>query len=82
MNRQCECKCKVDGSKCNSNQSWHNDKCRCECKKRNICEKDYIWNPTTCSCKNIKYLPIIIDNVVITFDEIIEAEAKSNDREA
>ena len=28
-----ECKCKFDGTKCNSNQWWNNDKCRCECKK-------------------------------------------------
>ena len=28
----CECKCKFDGGKCNSNQKWNNDKCRCECK--------------------------------------------------
>ena len=27
-----ECKCKFDGKKCNSNQSWNNNKCRCECK--------------------------------------------------
>ena len=23
----CECKCKFDGRKCNSNQKWNNDKC-------------------------------------------------------
>ena len=23
----CECKCKFDGTKCNSNQWWNNDKC-------------------------------------------------------
>ena len=23
----CECKCKLDGTKCNSNQWWNNDKC-------------------------------------------------------
>ena len=38
----CECKCKFDRAKCNSNQWWNNDKCRCECKKHNICEKYYI----------------------------------------
>ena len=32
----CECKCKFDGRKCNSNQKWNNDKCRCECKKNII----------------------------------------------
>ena len=28
----CECKCKFDGGKCNLNQKWNHDKCRCECK--------------------------------------------------
>ena len=42
---QCKCKRKFDGGKCSLNQKWNNDKCRCECKKYDICEKDYIWNP-------------------------------------
>ena len=67
----CACKCRFDGRKCNSNQEWNNDKFRCECKKH-ICEKDYIWNPATCSCENGKYLASIIDDSVITCDEIIE----------
>ena len=25
-------------------------------KKHHVCEKDYIWNPSTCSCENGKYL--------------------------
>ena len=29
----CECKCKIDKTKCNSNQWWNNDKCRYHCKK-------------------------------------------------
>ena len=29
----CEFKCRFDGRKCNSDQWWNNDKCRCECKK-------------------------------------------------
>ena len=28
----CECKCKFDGKKCNSNQKWKNNKCSSECK--------------------------------------------------
>ena len=48
----CKCKCKFDGRKFNSGQWWNNDKCRCECKKRHVCEKDYISNPATCSCEN------------------------------
>ena len=41
----CKCRCKFDGTKCNSNQMWNNNSCWCECKKHHICEKDYIWNP-------------------------------------
>ena len=72
-----DCKCKFDGRKCNSNQKWNNDKCQCECKKHHISEKVYIWNPATCSCKNGKYLANIIDNSVITCDEIMDAETKA-----
>ena len=25
---------------------------QCKCRKRQVCEKDYIWKPATCSCKN------------------------------
>ena len=64
----CKCKCKFDRRRCNSNQFFSNDKCRCECKKRHICEKDYIWNPARCSCENGKYLGSIIDNLVVTCD--------------
>ena len=35
-------------------------------------EKDYMWNPATCSCGNGQYLASISDNSVITCDEIIE----------
>ena len=48
---------------------------RCECKnpkEDHVCEKNYIWSPATCSCENIKYVGSIIDNSVITCDEIIE----------
>ena len=76
----CECKCKFDGRKCNSNQKLNNDKCWCECKKHSTCEKDYIWNPATCSCKNGKYLASVSDSV-ITCDEIKDVEAKSFDEE-
>ena len=42
----CECKCKIDGRKCNSDQWWNIDKCQCL--------KNYVWNPATCSCENGK----------------------------
>ena len=29
----CNCRCKFDSRKCNSNQKWNNDKCQSECKK-------------------------------------------------
>ena len=35
-------------------------------------EKDYIWNPDTCSCKKSTYLASITNDSVITCDEIIE----------
>ena len=47
--------------------------------KHHIWEKDYFWNPSTCSSKNGKYLASIMDDSVITCDEIIDAETKSKD---
>ena len=41
------------------------------CKKRHVCEKDYVWNPATHICENKKYLPIIMDDSAITCNEII-----------
>ena len=57
----CECKCKFNGTKCNSNQWWNNDKCWCDCKKIHLFEKDYVWNPATCNCENGKYLASIMN---------------------
>ena len=69
----CECKCKFDGRKCNSDQWWNNGKCRCEYKKRHVCEKDYFWNPATSSCESRKYLASFKDDSAIMCDEIIES---------
>ena len=41
-------------------------------KKKHVCEKDYFWNPATCSRENGKYLASITDDAVITCDEIVE----------
>ena len=68
----CECKCKFDENKCNSDLWWDINKCWCEC-KNNICEKVYVWNPATCNCENRKYLSSIMDDSVIICDEVIEA---------
>ena len=54
--------CRFDRKKCNSYQSWNSDKCSCECEKHHIWEKDYVWNPATCSYENKKYLPSIVDD--------------------
>ena len=69
----CQCKCKFDGRKHNSDQWWNNDKCQSECKKHHVCEKDYVWNPATCSCENGEYLASIIVDSAIKCDEIVES---------
>ena len=38
----CKCEFRFNGRKCNSDQWWNNDNCRCESKKRHACEKDYV----------------------------------------
>ena len=67
----CEFKCKFDSRKCNSNQKWNKNKrwyaCR-NTKKHHMCDKDDVWNPSTCTCENGKYLESITDNSVITCD--------------
>ena len=62
----CECKCKFDGRKSNSDQQWNNGKCCFACKKPHVFEKDYISNPGTCSCENWKYLASVMDDSAIT----------------
>ena len=67
----CKCKCKFERRKRNLDRWWNSDKCQCECKNRHVCEKDYIWNPATCSCDNGKCLVSIVDDSAITCDETI-----------
>ena len=66
-------RCRFDEKKCYSDQWWNNNKCPCEYKKHHGCEKDYIWNTTTCSYQNRKYLASVTDDSVITCDEVIES---------
>ena len=33
------------------------------------CERDYIWNSTTCNCENGKYLASVMDDSAIICDE-------------
>ena len=69
----CKCECKFDRWKCSSDQWWDNDKCWCECKKCHVCGKDYVWNSATCNFENRKYLASIMDDSMITCDEITES---------
>ena len=72
----CECKCNFHGANCNSNQWWNNNKYWCDCKKHHISEKYYVWNLVTCNSENGKYLASIVDDSVITCDEVIESYDK------
>ena len=44
---------------------------------KSVGEKDYIWNPATCSCQNGKYSASIIDDSAITSDEILTQNVSS-----
>ena len=66
-NISCDCKCKFNGTVCNSNQEW-NKTCQRECKNYRTCRKDYSWNPSTCISENSKYLKC---TSVTECDEII-----------
>ena len=38
----------------NNKQRWNNDKCQCEREElidKGICDKGYIWNPSSCKCE-------------------------------
>ena len=41
----------------NTDQWWNNDKAWCECKKRDVCEKDNIWKD------NILYVIVKMENI-------------------
>ena len=48
-------------------------------KQRHVCEKDYIWNPSTCNCKSGKYLASIMNDLAITCDKAIELYDKETE---
>ena len=52
----CDGKYKLNSTKCNSNEKWNNNTCKCECKNYHKRKKDCRWNPSTCICENSKYL--------------------------
>ena len=50
-----------------------NDGASVKIQKNIMCpKKNYIWNPGTCSCENVKYVISIIDDSVSWCDEIIK----------
>ena len=71
----CECKCRFDERKCNSDLWWNNDKCRCECKNLmfvkkmfgtllhvivKIMMKQIIMKKKTCKTQNFYILPAFL----------------------
>ena len=50
-----------------------NDKYWCECKKCNLCQKDYVCNHATCNCKIGKYLGSVMDHSAIMCDKVIQS---------
>ena len=68
------CKSKCDCMKCDSNQKWNNDNCRCEFKnpRKHCMYKNILFGILLhVAVKNGKYLASIIDDSVIMCDEVI-----------
>ena len=43
-----------------------------------ICEKYYVWNPSTCICENGKYFASIVNDSVIPCAKVIEETVPTN----
>ena len=69
----CKYECRLDERRFNSGQWQNNVNISVKC---HACGKKFIWNPSTCSCKNGKYLASIMDDSAIMCDEIIESYDK------
>ena len=53
LRKTCKCKCRTDTRGCNNENSWNEDKYRCECQElvdKGSCGKGFIWNPSNCEC--------------------------------
>ena len=48
--------------------------------KYHKCEKNYVWNSSTCACKINRYLKCNADDLVITCDEVIDVVATPYDK--
>ena len=55
----CKCVCRLTSAICNDKQDWNANKCVRECKEdlvnKLVCDKGYMWNPSTWSCECDKY---------------------------
>ena len=67
----CEFICKFDGKNVNQVNSGITIYADVSVKKY-ICEKSYVWNPSTCICENRKYLESIMDDSKINCDKVIK----------
>ena len=59
---------------------WNNHKCRCECEKHHVCEKNYIWNPVICGCENGKCVASIMNDSGIIYYKVLDADVESNSK--
>ena len=41
--------------------------------KHRVCKENHVRNPSKCTCEIDRYLKSIVDDLVITFDEVIDA---------
>ena len=92
----CKCVCRLTSAVWNDRQEWNENKYRCECKEdlinKLVCDKGYMWNPSTCSCgydrycetgqyldyKNCVSRKKIIDNLIEQYTGIADIEIKNN----
>ena len=58
---------------CNTLNDLSNRVCISNKSERTSLVQNITWNPDICSCKNGKYLGSIIDDWIITCDEVINA---------
>ena len=50
----CKWKCRLNASAFSNKQRWNEDKFMCECEElidKGICDKGFIWNPSSCKCE-------------------------------
>ena len=92
----CKCVCRLTSIICNDRQEWNENKCRCECKEdlvsKLVCDKGYIWNPSTSSCEYDRYCETgqyldyknyvcrkkITDDLIEQCNNIVDIENKHN----